>query len=153
MGFSRVGSRLPKNHWSEETEQVEGKIQKMRQCLQELLVVKAQLETLPDRQLAQTDPDARAMTICGAKGTAMLGCIVQTAVDTNLRFSAGRCTAVEKQGENCSFVLFVNAPLKNNAQRGTPNIFGVRLCCKGRFVERQWSIPRKHHEHSSTDAG
>jgi len=64
------------------TERLQGKIQKMRQRLQELQAVKAQLETLPDRQLSQTDPDARAMTTYSAKGTAMVGYNVQTAVDT-----------------------------------------------------------------------
>lgn len=64
------------------TERLQGKIQKMRQRLQELQAVKAQLETLPDRQLSQTDPDARAMTTYSAKGTALVGYNVQAAVDT-----------------------------------------------------------------------
>lgn len=64
------------------TERLRGKIQKMRQRLQELQAVKAQLETLPDRQLSQTDPDARAMTTYSAKGTALVGYNVQAAVDT-----------------------------------------------------------------------
>ncbi|MBA4344781.1 MAG: IS5/IS1182 family transposase [Methylibium sp.] len=64
------------------TDRLQGKIQKMRQRLQELQTVKAQLEQLPDHQLPQTDPDARAMTTYSAKGTAMVGYNVQTAVDT-----------------------------------------------------------------------
>jgi hypothetical protein len=64
------------------TERLRGKVQKMRQRMQELQAVKAQLDTLPDRQLSQTDPDARAMTTYSAKGTAMVGYNVQTAVDT-----------------------------------------------------------------------
>lgn len=64
------------------TERLQGKIKKMRQRMQELQAVKAQLETLPDRQLSQTDPDARAMTTYSAKGTAMVGYNVQAAVDT-----------------------------------------------------------------------
>lgn len=64
------------------TERLQGKIQKMRQRLQELQAVKAQLETVPDRQLSQTDPDARAMTTYSAKGTALVGYNVQAAVDT-----------------------------------------------------------------------
>jgi transposase len=63
------------------TERLQGKIQKMRQRMQDLQVVKAQLQTLPDHQLSQTDPDARAMTTYSAKGTAMVGYNVQTAVD------------------------------------------------------------------------
>lgn len=54
----------------------------MRQRMQDLQAVKAQLETLPDRQLSRTDPDARAMTTYSAKGTAMVGYNIQTAVDT-----------------------------------------------------------------------
>ena len=64
------------------TERLQGKIQKMRQRLQDLQAVKQQLASLPDRQLSQTDPDARAMTTYSAKGTAMVGYNVQTAVDT-----------------------------------------------------------------------
>lgn len=64
------------------TERLEGKIKKMRQRMKDLQAIKAQLETLPDRQLSQTDPDARAMTTYSAKGTAMVGYNVQTAVDT-----------------------------------------------------------------------
>jgi len=64
------------------TERLQGKIQKMRQRMQGLQAIKAQLEALPDRQISQTDPDARAMTTYSAKGTAMVGCNVQAAVDT-----------------------------------------------------------------------
>jgi hypothetical protein len=63
-------------------DRLQAKIQKMRQRLQGLQSIKAQLETLPDRQLSQTDPDARAMTTHSAKGTAMVGYNVQAAVDT-----------------------------------------------------------------------
>jgi transposase len=64
------------------TERLQGKIAKMRQRMQDLQEIKAVLETQPDRQLSQTDPDARAMTTHSAKGTAMVGYNVQTAVDT-----------------------------------------------------------------------
>jgi hypothetical protein len=64
------------------TQRLQGKIQKMRQRMQDLQEIKAALETQPDRQLSQTDPDARAMTTHSAKGTAMVGYNVQTAVDT-----------------------------------------------------------------------
>lgn len=64
------------------TERLQGKIHKMRQRMQELQAIKAQLETQPDRQLSQSDPDARAMTTHSMKGTAMVGYNVQTAVDT-----------------------------------------------------------------------
>lgn len=63
------------------TERLQGKIQKMRQRLKELQAIKSQLEVLPDRQLSQTDPDARAMTTHSAKGTALVGYNVQTAVE------------------------------------------------------------------------
>ena len=64
------------------TERLQGKIQKMRQRMQDLQEMKAALETQPDRQISQTDPDARAMTTHSAKGTAFVGYNVQTAVDT-----------------------------------------------------------------------
>jgi transposase len=64
------------------TERLQGKIAKMRQRMQDLQTIKAQLDTQPDRQLSQTDPDARAMTTHSAKGTAMVGYNVQAAVDT-----------------------------------------------------------------------
>jgi transposase len=64
------------------TDRLQGKIQKMRQRMQGLQAIKAQLETQPDRQISQTDPDARAMTTYSAKGTAMVGYNVQAAVDT-----------------------------------------------------------------------
>jgi len=53
----------------------------MRRRVLNLQVVKARLETLPDRQISQTDPDARAMITYSAKGTAMVGYNVQAAVD------------------------------------------------------------------------
>lgn len=64
------------------TERLQGKVAKMRQRMQDLQEIKAVLETQPDRQLSQTDPDARAMTTHSAKGTALVGYNVQTAVDT-----------------------------------------------------------------------
>ncbi|SEL09577.1 transposase, IS4 family [Roseateles sp. YR242] len=64
------------------TARLQGKIQKMRQRVQELQAVKEQLQATPDHQLSKTDPDARAMTTYSAKGTAMVGYNVQTAVDT-----------------------------------------------------------------------
>ena len=64
------------------TARLQGKVQKMRQRLRELQAITSQLEALPDRQLSKTDPDACAMTTHSAKGTAMVGYNVQTAVDT-----------------------------------------------------------------------
>jgi transposase len=64
------------------TEQLKGKIEKMRERLAALRAIKAQLEILPDHQLSMTDPDARAMTTHSMKGTALVGYNVQTAVDT-----------------------------------------------------------------------
>lgn len=65
------------------TERLQGKIQKMRQRMQDLQEIKAALETQPDRQISQTDPDARAMTTHSAKGTAFVGYNVQTAAATD----------------------------------------------------------------------
>ena len=64
------------------TARLQGKIEKMRQRMQDLQGIKTQLEAQPDQQLSTTDPDARAMTTHSMKGTAMVGYNVQTAVDT-----------------------------------------------------------------------
>ena len=82
MDALETADRTQPTELAAKTERLQGKIQKMRQRMQDLQAVKAQLETLPDRQLSQTDPDARAMTTHSAKGTAMVGYNVQTAVDT-----------------------------------------------------------------------
>lgn len=64
------------------TERLQGKIEKMRQRLQELKEIKAQVEMQPHKQLSLTDPDARAMTTHSMKGTALVGYNVQTVVET-----------------------------------------------------------------------
>jgi transposase len=64
------------------TERLQGKIYKLRERMQELQGIKEALQTQPDHQLSQTDPDARAMTTHRTKGNAMVGYNVQTAVDT-----------------------------------------------------------------------
>lgn len=63
------------------TERLQGKIHKLRERMQELQGIKEVLQTQPDHQLSQTDPDARAMTTHRTKGNAMVGYNVQTAVD------------------------------------------------------------------------
>jgi hypothetical protein len=83
------------------TGRLHSKIQKMRQRLQSLQVIKAELETVPDRQISQTDPDARAMTTYSAKGTAMVGYNVQAAVDTkNHLIVAHEVTKMAVTGHN-----------------------------------------------------
>ncbi|ABM38852.1 IS1182 family transposase [Polaromonas naphthalenivorans] len=64
------------------TERLQGKVQKMRQRLQELKEIKAQVEMQPDKQLSLTDSDARAMSTHSMKGTALVGYNVQTVVET-----------------------------------------------------------------------
>ena len=54
----------------------------MRQKMRELQDVRTQLETLQEKQLSKTDPDARAMATGGMRGTAMVGYNLQVAVDT-----------------------------------------------------------------------
>jgi transposase len=82
MDALETADRTQPTELAAKTERLQGKIQKMRQRMQDLQEIKAVLETQPDRQLSQTDPDARAMTTHSAKGTAMVGYNVQTAVDT-----------------------------------------------------------------------
>ena len=64
------------------TERLQGKIANMRQKMRELQDVRTQLETLQEKQLSKTDPDARAMATGGMRGTAMVGYNLQVAVDT-----------------------------------------------------------------------
>jgi transposase len=82
MDALETADRTQPTEMQAKTERLQGKTHKMRQRMQALQVIKAQLETIPDRQLSQTGPDARAMTTHSAKGTAMVGYNVQTAVDT-----------------------------------------------------------------------
>ncbi len=64
------------------TERLQGKIVKLRARMQELQGLREVLQTQPDHQLSQSDPDARAMTTHRTKGNAMVGYNVQAAVDT-----------------------------------------------------------------------
>ena len=64
------------------TERLQGKIEKLRARMQELQGLREVLQTQPDHQLSQSDPDARAMTTHRTKGNAMVGYNVQAAVDT-----------------------------------------------------------------------
>ena len=82
MAALETADRTQPTELAAKTERLQGKIQKMRQRMQDLQEIKAALETQPDRQISQTDPDARAMTTHSAKGTAMVGYNVQTAVDS-----------------------------------------------------------------------
>src|SRR5688572_5379843 len=63
------------------TEQIQSKLQKLRQKMRGLQAMREQLEKTPDHQLSLTDPDSRAMTTHSMKGTALVGYNVQTAVD------------------------------------------------------------------------
>lgn len=63
------------------TEQIQSKLQKLRQKMRNLQAVREQLDQMPDHQLSLTDPDSRAMTSHSMKGTALVGYNVQTAVD------------------------------------------------------------------------
>ena len=54
------------------TERLQGKIVKLRARMQELQGLREVLQTQPDHQLSQSDPDARAMTTHRTKGNAMV---------------------------------------------------------------------------------
>lgn len=62
------------------TARVQEKIKKLRQRMQQLDAIKAQLASEPDGQRSTTDPDARAMAT-SRPGSAVIGYNVQTAVD------------------------------------------------------------------------
>jgi transposase len=63
------------------TAHLQEKLSKLRKQMQYLRDIEQQLKQQPDKQLSQTDPDARSMATSG-RGTGMVGYNVQTAVDT-----------------------------------------------------------------------
>src|SRR5450631_4680560 len=62
------------------TRRIKDKIAGLRRQMQTLKAMERQVQDAPDKQVALTDPDARAMAPSG-RGTAMVGYNVQTAVD------------------------------------------------------------------------
>src|ERR1700719_4857583 len=56
------------------------KIAALKAQMQAFKAMEAEVHAAPDQQISLTDPDARAMGTNG-KGTAIVGCYVQTAVD------------------------------------------------------------------------
>ena len=63
------------------TAHLQEKLSKLKKQMQYLRDIEQQLKQQPDKQLSQTDPDARSMATSG-RGTGMVGYNVQTAVDT-----------------------------------------------------------------------
>jgi transposase len=60
------------------TERLQGNIAALKAQMQKLKEIEVQLQAAPDKQISQTDPDARAMK---SQGTGIVGYNVQTAVD------------------------------------------------------------------------
>ena len=56
------------------------KIEALKQRMQQLKEIGVLVQAAPDKQISLTDPDARSMATSG-KGTGVVGCNVQTAVD------------------------------------------------------------------------
>jgi transposase len=81
MDALETADRTQPAEMQSKTERLQGKLHKLRARMQELQGIKEALQTQPDHQLSQTDPDARAMTTHRTKGNAMVGYNVQTAVD------------------------------------------------------------------------
>ena len=63
------------------TTHLQEKLAKLKKQMQYLRDIEQQLKQQPDKQLSQTDPDARSMATSG-RGTGIVGYNVQTAVDT-----------------------------------------------------------------------
>ena len=61
---------------------LEDKITKLKEEMQRLKELEARRQDHPDKQISETDPDARSMATSG-KGSGMVGYNVQTAVDSN----------------------------------------------------------------------
>jgi len=67
------------------TARLQDKLGKLRRQMNDLREVGQQLQQQPDRQLSQTDPDARSMATSG-RGTGIVGYNVQIATDTTHHF-------------------------------------------------------------------
>jgi transposase len=63
------------------TARLQEKLVKLKQQMEQLDSIEAQLQETPDKQISLTDPDARAMATSG-RGSGMVGYNVQVAVDT-----------------------------------------------------------------------
>jgi transposase len=63
------------------TERLQEKITKLKQQMEQLGTIEAQLQETPDKQIFLADPDARSMATSG-RGTGMVGYNAQVAVDT-----------------------------------------------------------------------
>jgi len=63
------------------TQRLEDKIAKLREEMERLGKLEAEMLTSPDRQISLSDPDARSMATSG-RGSGMVGYNVQSAVDT-----------------------------------------------------------------------
>lgn len=63
------------------TGRLQDKIAKLKQQMEQLDSIEAQLQETPDKQISLTDPEARSMATSG-RGTGMVGYNVQVAVDT-----------------------------------------------------------------------
>ena len=66
---------------SMKTERLYEKIATLKEEMQRLEVLEAQMQATPDQQISLTDPDARSMATSG-RGSGMVGYNVQMAVDT-----------------------------------------------------------------------
>ena len=73
--------RQPELTTKSRVEHITQKIASFKRQIADFNKVAEQLETLPDQQISETDPDARSMATSG-RGTGMVGYNVQTAVDT-----------------------------------------------------------------------
>jgi transposase len=73
--------RQPELTTRSRVEHIAQKIASFKRQIQDFNKVAEQLQTLPDQQISETDPDARSMSTSG-RGTGMVGYNVQTAVDT-----------------------------------------------------------------------
>jgi hypothetical protein len=63
------------------TSRLKEKIEKLKQEMRRLAILKVQMLATPDQQISLTDPDARSMAT-GGRGSGVVGYNVQVAVDT-----------------------------------------------------------------------
>ena len=114
------------------TERLESKITKLKQEIERLNAIDAQLQSTPDKQILLTDPDARSMK---TRGSGIVGYNVQTAVDTKHHLiiahevtNAGSDRAQLMNMANQAKEAMVSNELAVVADRGYYNSKEIKAC-------------------------
>lgn len=154
----RDSSLLPEGR----VEHLKGKLVTVRQEMERMAHIAQRIEAAPDRQLSETDPDARSMASSG-KGTGVVGYNVQVAVDaehhlivahevTNVGHDRGQLSSIAKQARDALGVNRATALADRGYYNGTeiqdceeagivpmvPKPLTSRARAEGRFDKRDF---------------